>query len=891
MDDNLNKEKYNQLGFNLLLDKIQNNQNYSIKCKVFEEYEDKNLGVIFLTLYKNGEKSSKFIRISDTFNLKNEEISFELVDLKMRIFKGEFYFLIEKYRCEKPITDSAEYQFNSIKIYDSIEEIEKKENHLCSFKLKAKELLSETKKFDFRDSKGKNINIEGINNYKFEHGKIYCFNGFLYNISNNELESTIISDIQEYSFNCEKIFNLNEINKCRNNGLVNFRGKVKEFNISEKTLNVENSEKMIFKIYVNFNLLKKISVDNECIFFNFFKIKDNQFNFSNLSDIKVIEETFIEFNFLDFDEIKEKYYNRIKINDQYYEINKKSRKILITNNNELNIFLQEIFYEKLENEEIKKTFKFCLELNKGKNNHVDSLLGNGGFCYQFYIYSYNEEDLPLNIPIKINKNDIIYQQNADKNENKLMERFSIINVPEQNIKNIFDISKNDNKIDSIYDWKYMISINNKKEKDFKKFEKININNKKQNIKIPENIQKPMEKIINICNNNSSASPLDGIDYEEFNIIIAPILKIFENFEEYEFENNKEDYENIQNILLIILYYYSEEFGKYFIIFIKNYQMLLNYIINLEYIDRIKILISFVIKTLRNIKNFDNHNKIISYNWLNLINLDDEETYKKYPFIKNAFDIFYNIIDNLTEDCLFFQKIQQFNSRIYKEVISGENMPSGSILNLNDIKLELFKNINRFLFLSEKKEKDCDVFETHDDKSLLVTINLFSFLDNKYNMIEGKNYNNSTCVILFSLFNECFGYQNKKINNEKKDKKDIGKLFEKIIFGEVINLKSLIKNNNLEKLLESKLYIEKTFDKLRKIYLNYEKKENNEDEKQESKNKPILMYHDLFRIYGNITDEQKELLKDDENYQRFLKLYEKRKNPKFVLPEFIKKSNK
>lgn len=38
------------------------------------------------------------------------------------------------------------------------------------------------------------------------------------------------------------------------------------------------------------------------------------------------------------------------------------------------------------------------------------------------------------------------------------------------------------------------------------------------------------------------------------------------------------------------------------------------------------------------------------------------------------------------------------------------------------KLELVKNINRFLFLSEKNEKDCDDFAIFDDKGLLVTIN-------------------------------------------------------------------------------------------------------------------------------------------------------------------------
>lgn len=165
------------------------------------------------------------------------------------------------------------------------------------------------------------------------------------------------------------------------------------------------------------------------------------------------------------------------------------------------------------------------------------------------------------------------------------------------------------------------------------------------------------------------------------------MEILTGFKEYELENTKKDYENVKNIVLVILYFYSEEFNKYFLIFINNYKKLLKSIINLEYIDQIKIMISFIIKTLANIKEVDN-NKIVTYNWLNLINLDDEESYKKFPYVKKAFDIFYFIIDNLTEDSPFFQSILQFNSRIYYKVLSKENMHSGSILNLYDRKIRV-----------------------------------------------------------------------------------------------------------------------------------------------------------------------------------------------------------
>ena len=73
-------------------------------------------------------------------------------------------------------------------------------------------LMIKKKRFVFRDSKGQLFEIEeSIFNHKFANGKIYYFSGFLYNITSNVFEWTIISDIQDYSINCEKIYDPNEI--------------------------------------------------------------------------------------------------------------------------------------------------------------------------------------------------------------------------------------------------------------------------------------------------------------------------------------------------------------------------------------------------------------------------------------------------------------------------------------------------------------------------------------------------------------------------------------------------------------------------------------------------------------------------------------------------------
>ena len=181
-------------------------------------------------------------------------------------------------------------------------------------------------------------------------------------------------------------------------------------------------------------------------------------------------------------------------------------------------------------------------------------------------------------------------------------------------------------------------------------------------------------------------------------------------------------------------------------------------INLQYIDRIKILISFLIKIMKSIDD-----KKIYYDMFHLVNIDDENSYELFPFVKDAYDTFYKILDNLTEDCPFFQAIHQFNSLIYEDILSKTFLHSGSILNLNDIKLELVRNINRFIFLSEKSYSQCQEHANFESSGLLVTINMFSFYKVEDNIFDEDNSDKASSAILFLLFHECLGHQKKCIN--------------------------------------------------------------------------------------------------------------------------------
>ena len=83
-----------------------------------------------------------------------------------------------------------------------------------------------------------------------------------------------------------------------------------------------------------------------------------------------------------------------------------------------------------------------------------------------------------------------------------------------------------------------------------------------------------------------------MDDEAFDSI-SPLFQIFFNgFDTYYFENSKEDYENIKYLSFIFLYNYKKTANVYFSSFLNNFKDLLENIVYLDYLDRIKILITF-----------------------------------------------------------------------------------------------------------------------------------------------------------------------------------------------------------------------------------------------------------------------------------------------------------
>ena len=909
-----------------IIEQIKNKENKSYECEIKNERNDDKAHLKFIDLYIDGEESNNFIINESKENLIGKKIKFCVNSLKMKIINNMPYFIINKYKLiDKNIKSSqllSNLPSNRYKIITSIDEM--KQDYLYTLILKVREIKEKPQqyKFQLEDIYNNPVIIEQLDLNELENKKIYCFHGFIYNSSISKIERTEISHIEELSSSMCNLQNREDILKLKDNSLVNIKGKVQSFNITDKIITIQDENKNIYKINASYYLIKQISLNTECTLYNFEKKNNNELFFTNYSFIEAEEETIIEFNFPLYDS-EDKYYNKIKINNIYYDINNKNIKIKVDDKDKSDLFLQKIIYERIEKEKSLDSYEFSLELNKGKIYSFNSSMEKGGFSYDFYIQSLNEAYLPKNLVAQLKGEKLILT--PDKNGNQLKERFTIINFPKQDIKTILELNEDIKDKDNGGDFKYFLLIDNNNKKILKKFEKKEQENKKDPFNIDKNLEKKLEKASKQCYinyNENIEDKLYNIDKDSINKISNLMYDISNGFMCFKFENRKRHYKIIKDIVAFSLNYFENVLlGKYYS-FWKNYEILLDSMLDLEYIDRIKILISFMVKILNYIED-----ERICYDMFHLVDIDNIRSLKNFPFVKDAFDIFYKIIDDLNEDCPLFQAIHQFNSIIYNDVIYGEEQHSGSILNLNDIKLQLIKNINRFIFISEKSFNDCNDYANYEKTGLLVTVNIFSFSKNENEILNIANIKKETSIVLFLLFHECLGHQKKNINNEKaltprkhyennfqeysKEDLDTGNVLEIILTGKIIIIKYFMNSINSEKLLDPKLYTGKDLNELQNIYSLIEKdiidnkkginipndKNNttlNDNTAQtqnvtklgKSKKYEHLMYPELLQLYAGIDGIEAKKYENDEDYQRFLKL-KKRKNKTTIDHQKIK----
>ena len=333
--------------------------------------------------------------------------------------------------------NSQIYNFKLPKIISDLNSVEKKE--LVAVKLKAKERdLIHSFEYDFSSINHKNIFIDSLNEFskKLENGKLYLFNGFHY--YNNTLYRTNISSIEVIDENSiiENIIFPKNINDIVNNQIINLEGNIKDLIIEEFSVIIEELNTLNkIKIRLDCHLIKKINPNGLCQFISFKKIDNNKYEYTELSNIYPDNNTYIELNFLDINDL---YYNRIKVTDNYYinikqNINKDTLKFKLDSNENNIIFEQKFVYEKVNEKNVIESFyEFILEIKKGCTNRFSSYLKkNGGYSYQLYFQSKIENSLPKKIKLKVDNNNFVEISNFENFGNKLKNRITIINTIKQ----------------------------------------------------------------------------------------------------------------------------------------------------------------------------------------------------------------------------------------------------------------------------------------------------------------------------------------------------------------------------------------------------------------------------------------------------------------------------
>ena len=754
----------------------------------------------------------------------------------------------------------------------------------------------------------KDINKEKINvlfdkkKFQLEGQKLYLLEGFLIN-KDKELIQLPNSWISEINESLDK-----NISESKINHLFNFMGKIEYFNFRNKKINVINEEdKNIYEIELNYELLSKISINDTCKFFRFSKIDKNSYKFNNFSDIQYKRKTSITLNFLDYDV---KYYNIIKCDKITKEIQTNNLFFEFDEDNYKSIDIKTLIYERVINNKVEYSSKFNLEINVGKNNNFDSLLKKTeGYSYQIYCESNNRNLLPEEYRI-VDVDGKIIKIKPERNENELNERFSIINVPFQNIKeihekNLSSFSLNpENKNDIEKSLKYLFLINeNKKEmckffleqtekcKDFYntyKFYEKDLQNffQKYFIKDIAILYRDI-KLIQSQEKDSSIRNL-------FNqtIIETKLYDVIENgFNKYIFSNCKKDYELIKYICFALLSFKVKITDSLnFNLIITNLKSVLEHL-NMEYIDNIKALITF---TRENI-----NNDMIYYK-LSIIKLNNKN--KKYIYYNEGMKIFWNIINDLTENSAFYKGIRQFNGLILKDEITQKKMYSGNNLNLKDIQIELMKYPGKFCFIQENYK---GLYGAYWSCSGTMILNPDNFLGHycKNKELNDNIVKRATSCILFILFHEIAGHCKTHINNETDspnqvyiidtlkliniNEADSGHLFEFILTDYYVNCKYFINSEISAELLDENLYLGSDFnelkEKLQKINPGFsqtiqsgsnikgKKAKIIDDETIEEINLNYynMTFTDLLIFFSNLDEEKKNEMKNTDAYKYYL----------------------
>ncbi len=941
---------------------------YFFEFNIIETRDITSTNYLGLIVSIDNVKCDQFIIKKGKINIKNKIcIKVKAIDIKLKMINSNNFLEIKN--CEI-IDKQLEIDDSKLKLYkfelpDIVENLYYvKNNKNISIKLKSQEIeYISSYEYKFCDNYRTNISVELPKKLcdTIENDKIYFFNGFNYDSNNNILKPINVSSIEilDKDSDLESI-TFKDIFTAKNGEIINIKGKIKEVSLEKCSVMIEESySKNINIINLNRNLFKKINQNDICTFINF-KRENGIFQYTNLSDIYSSEETFVDIYIF---QSNQRYYNRIKVNNNSIDISNISDKIRVKIDaaDKNDIFEQKFIYEKISGEKIEQSYEFSLEINKGKiNNFPTFLKKKGGKTYQLYFQTKNPDLLPKYVDIKVdekNPNDKIKIDIFDDFSCGLRKRMTIINAIDQdffdkkasdsliklnNMKILYILKGNAQKVINEIFEDNTINITNINNNFEQKCELLNQKENNSSIYIFEynknNIEKERfliskedEKKINRLFEEIYAKgqfidilTLNNLNLKDdlYSIFLKGKIKEYcvKGFTNYTFLNTKKDYDCIKKILLLFIYfnyYYADKKIEKSINFMKDLFCELK---NGDYIEKIQVLL-YLFGIINSGNDLDN----------NFILDVFDRNQAEYNMFKepssNAFNLFFEIMDKQTEEHPFYQAILQFNGLIKTDLIRSIDIYSGAIYSLNDIKIELYKQLNRFLFINDLQPNKIDAngeYFIHSKIIVFYPKSFFNIQNYSANKDAYKNINKRLeTAFLFLIFHEFCGHFKIHINNNILSPKyylnnditlvlstfikaDSGFIFEHVLTNTIIDLKSIIQEENSVDLLNVKYYTQKNFkelnDKIKQLLNNilYEP-ESSKDEKKKSKDnsnreksslkglpddlikkleeaeKNIDNYgyrqlYSLFKIPDNMTLEQfEEILKNNFVYKKFKRI--------------------
>ena len=832
-----------------------------------------NTGEIQYSLSNEREKCNDFL-IKNNPNIPFSSIlGINKISLTMK--NKKIYFLIEDFtiisRKEKINDNLILYELSSEKILEVNNFIELKNiNQSCLVTINLLH-IKENKKRKFVDADNNEINIKLNHNYskrKFEQNEIYNLKNLYWD--KYQLNECIMSDIKKFSkIKLEKSKFLEEIDNIEINKIISLKGKISFISFEQKIIKIKNNNILI---YLNENLIQNISFTGINYFYNL-KITDNNIlNITNTSKIIFEDFTYIHFYFIDYS--NNNYFTKIKIDEKIYLINEKEMLIEINKNLTDKYNAKEVILMNNNN----NILIFKTYIYTGYTNKINCFINNNnGKFYEILYFFKNKIHLPNKIIIEnfeLNNYDIFL--------NEYRIRYNIMNSKEIGIINN-DLTKLYNSwqkiilisLDNQY-FTYSISKikgkKNKKKKfkmdkdfeiklsNFYKNYKYNINELKRDKKeIKEKYSELFKEIdlteekLEISTEDEQSNESENEDNEsEFDIEILNNNKIdYKEYlknghADYIFKDSRKEYKKIKKLCFLFLANYTFNSKIYFI---KYYIKLLNKIKYFLNRDKIKILLGYT-------------NELIIHGiFVNLKNINELKESSPYYL---SYLLINKIYENLNENSALFIPILQFNSYICFNYLNNHHCFNCSLLNINEIKMDLIKVTTKYFFISNEGNTGRGEY---NDVSQIMLINESKLFKSENKLIDEKEGNEAKSFavnILIENFHERIGHAKKDIinynqktpkyffniqfqigryeysNEEGKKISDSGYILENNIIEnkEIINIMRL--SRNVETLYNYKLYVDKNFEELLKevnfISNKYKFNDNNKNKKDNEKEK-------------------------------------------------------